>query len=150
MTVKSIRPERHSTQPASNQDLLSHPASLVMAILNLAAALGTGLFLGIQFKPDLSGLPLVQTSLIFSGGLVLVDLAWLGLIGAGRHGIRSGRPVNKARSLPYLKALFRPQSLTAWLIFHSAVIPLLILGPQSGSLATSQFVVFLLVVLFMG
>jgi len=131
-----------------DQDLKHHRAILVLAVLNLMATAGTTLFLSIRFGKDLSSHPLAQASLLFTGGLVLIDLAWLGLVLAG---LSKGRvSANSPQSFSILKALTRLHSLVAWLIFHSAEIPLLVLGPQSGSLQVPPYLAFLFAVLFMG
>lgn len=72
--VVSIRPD------SGVADSKSHHLNLALAALNLMAATGTAIYLSARFGTDLSGQPLALAGLLFTGGLVLIDLAWLGLI----------------------------------------------------------------------
>lgn len=140
--VVSIRPD------SGVADSKSHHLNLALAALNLMAATGTAIYLSARFGTDLSGQPLALAGLLFTGGLVLIDLAWLGLILS--RWSRRGASANHLQRFSPLRALSRPHSLIAWLVFHSAVIPLLFLGPKSGTLQLSHYLAFLLAVLIMG
>ncbi|NCA98783.1 MAG: hypothetical protein EOM70_05350 [Clostridia bacterium] len=141
MTVHSIQPERTRVP-------VQHPASRVLAGVNMLASAGTVGYLWVRYGAAFSGRPLAQAGLFFAAGLSLINLAWLLLVFSGRKS-RSARNT-RVPGFSIRQALLRPQCLTAWLVFHSAVIPLLVLGPQSGSLQVPQFLAFLLAVLVMG
>jgi len=131
-----------------DQGAKRHRVSLGLSVLNLMTSTGTAMFIWIRFGASLSNHPLAQAGLFFTGGLLLVDLAWLSLIVPRSSTGRAGS--NGLQRLSIRQALVRPQSLIAWLIFHSAAIPLLILGPQSGSLQVPHYLAFLFAVLVMG
>ncbi|MDD2456883.1 MAG: hypothetical protein PHQ83_00040 [Eubacteriales bacterium] len=139
--MNSIQPDRAKTSPRR------HHISLALAAMNLMAAAGTAIYLSVRFGMDLTGQPLAQASVLFAGGLVLVDLAWLVVLLAGKSMIPFETGLSR---FMVLKALSRPQSLTAWLIYHSAEIPLLVLGARSGTMQVPQYLAYLGAVLVMG
>lgn len=130
-----------------NQDSLHPVSSQVLAVLNLLTAVGAMISLWLRYQADLAGQPLALAALLFAGGLAGLDLVWLRLTLTGYKPLA---PESFTQRSLIHQALLRPHSLFAWLIFHTAITPLLLLGPRSSTLELPAFLAFLAAVLVMG
>ncbi len=116
----------------------TRPLDWILIAAQTIAMLATALVRICRLAPAYSGYAWV--SLIFTLLILLLDVAWL-------IQIRPGRALEASSWQVSLK---RPHSLIAWLIFHTAAIPLALLAEHASTLSVLSYGLFLLAILMMG